>query len=390
MKSQAKTLQRCMSIADLRVLAKRRLPSPIFHFIDGGAEDEVTLRRNVEAFDDYEIESEYAVDVSKIDTATTVLGRNIDWPVMLSPTGLTGAFHPHGELCAARAAGRAGTAYMMSCMSTASIEDVAAAGEGPKILQSYTFRDRSLTREFLQRSQAAGFSALCLTFDVPVLGMRERDHATGMTMPPSLTLSSLMDFAFRPGWAWRYLTGPKIEVANVSHRIAEGSRDITSVFKFVNGQFDPSATWDDAADMIKHWTGPVAIKGVMTVADALRARDAGATAVIVSNHGGRQLDGAPAAIDRLEPIVQAVGDELEVILDGGVRRGSHVVKALALGAKACTVGRPYLYGLGAGGEIGVDRAMSILREQFERSMALSGFTCVEDITRDRLTHRGND
>ena len=387
MEFKAKSLDRCRNIADLRGLAKRRLPAPLFHFIDGGAEDEITLRRNVEVFDDYEIESEYAVDVSHVDTSTTVLGQKIDMPVMLSPTGLTGAFHPHGELCAARAAARAGTTYMMSCMSTATIEEVGAVSDGSKVLQAYTFRDRGLTREFLDRSKAAGFTALCLTYDVPVLGMRERDHATGMTMPPNLTLSSLLDFAFKPGWSLRYLLGPKVQIGNISHRIAEGSRDVSSVFKFVNGQFDPSATWQDAAEMIKHWNGPVAIKGVMTAADAIRARDAGATAVIVSNHGGRQLDGVPAAIDRLGVVVEAVGDELEVILDSGVRRGNHVIKALALGAKACTVGRAYLYGLGAGGEPGVDRALAMLRDEVERAMALSGFQKISDITRDRVSHR---
>jgi len=368
-------------------MAKRRLPAPLFHFIDGGAEDEVTLRRNVEAFDDYEIESEYAVDVSHVDTSTTVLGQKIDMPVMLAPTGLTGAIHPHGELCAARAAARASTTYMMSCMSTATIEEVGAVSDGSKVLQAYTFRDRGLTREFLDRSKAAGFTALCLTYDVPVLGMRERDHATGMTMPPNLTLSSLLEFALKPGWSLRYLLGPKVQIGNISHRIAEGSRDVSSVFKFVNGQFDPSATWQDAAEMIQHWNGPVAIKGVMTAADAIRARDAGATAVIVSNHGGRQLDGAAAAIDRLGVVVEAVGDELEVILDSGVRRGNHVIKALALGAKACTVGRAYLYGLGAGGEPGVDRALAMLRDEVERAMALSGFQKISDITRDRVSHR---
>jgi L-lactate dehydrogenase (cytochrome) len=387
MNFEARNLKRCRNIADLRGLAKRRLPAPIFHFIDGGAEDEVTMRRNVEAFDDYEIEAEYAVDVSHVETKTTVLGQEIDMPVMLSPTGLTGAIHPHGELCVARATARAGTTYMMSCMSTATIEEVGAASGGSKILQAYTFRDRGLTREFIERSKAAGFSALCLTYDVPVLGKRDRDHATGMTLPPSLTLSSLLDFALKPGWSLRYLMGPKVQIGNIAHRINEGSRDVSSVFKFVNGQFDPSATWADAAEMIRHWSGPVAIKGVMTAADAKRARDAGATAVIVSNHGGRQLDGGPAAIDRLAVVVEAVGDELEVILDSGVRRGSHVIKALALGAKACTVGRAYLYGLGAGGEPGVDRALTLLREEIERAMALSGFRQVSEITRDRVTHR---
>lgn len=387
MPKQTRALERCRNIADLRLLAKRRLPAPLFHFVDGGAEDEVTMRRNTEAFDEYELESEYAVDVSNIDASTTVLGQKIEWPVMMSPTGLNGGIYPRGELCAARAAERAGTIYMLSCMANATIEDVGAASNSPSVLQAYTFRDRSLTREFITRAKEAGYAALCLTYDVPVMGMRERDLMTGMTMPMKLTLKSMFEFATSPGWAWRFFTNPRPTAANVVHKISEGSKDLSTVMHFVNSQFDPSATWDDAAEMIELWGGPVAIKGVMTAADARRSIDVGASAIIVSNHGGRQLDGVPGAVDRLSEVVDEVGDEAEVILDGGVRRGGHVVKALAMGAKACTVGRPFIYGLGAGGEAGVDRALAILREQFERSMALSGFQSIADITRDRVRAR---
>ena len=381
-------LERCRNIADLRLLAKRRVPRPIFHFVDGGAEDEVTLRRNTDAFEEFELETEYAVDVSQIDPSTTLMGQKLDWPVILSPAGSTGLLHPQSELCSARAAGRAGTMFMLSCMANNSIEDVGAAGGGPKVLQAYTFRDRSLTREFIARAKASGYTALCLTFDVPVIGMRERDLATGMTIPPKLTLASLFDFALKPAWVARYFASPRLSIANIEHKIDEGSKDISTILKFVNNQFDPSATWADAAEMIAEWDGPAMIKGVMTAADAQRSLDVGATAVMVSNHGGRQLDGAPAAIDRLETVVEAVDGKAEVVLDGGVRRGSHVLKALALGAKACSVGRPYLYGRGAGGEAGVDRALTILREQVERSMALTGFATIADITRDRVSVRG--
>jgi L-lactate dehydrogenase (cytochrome) len=383
----SKALDKCINIEDLRQLAKRKVPAPIFHFVDGGAEEEVTLRRNVSAFDDYEIETEYAVDVSSIDTSTTVLGQKVDWPVMTAPTGTVGLVRSGGELDAVRAVAKSGTIYTQSCMSNVTIEEVAGASNGPKMFQAYTFRDRGITREFLERIKAAGFEALCLTYDVPVIGMRERDQKTGMKMPPQFSLKELFQFAIRPEWVLRYLLGPTFRVGNVDRYVGGDSADVSTVLKFVNSQFDPSATWKDAEALIADWDGPVAIKGIMTAADTQRARDVGATAVIVSNHGGRQLDGAPAAVDRLSTVVEAARGEMEVILDGGIRRGQHVVKALGLGADACMIGRPYLYGMGAGGEAGVTRALDILRQQFERSMALSGFASIPEITRDRVTHR---
>jgi len=382
-----RSLEACRNIADLRALAQRRMPAPIFHFVDGGAEDEVTLRRNTEAFADYELEPEYAVDVSAIDTSTTILGQRLDWPVLAAPTGAIGLVHRDGEIGVASAMARSGSLFSQSCMSNVTIEDVGAATQGPKMLQVYTLRDRELTREFIDRAREAGFAALCLTFDVPVPGMRERDLLYGLSVPPKLSFGSLLDFALHPQWSLRYLSGPPISFANVAHRIAEGTTDFSSIIQFVTNQYDPSATWDDAAEMIARWDGPVAIKGVMTPGDAKRAAAAGATAVIVSNHGGRQLDGAPAAIDRLESVVDAVGSELEVILDGGIRRGSHVIKALALGARACMAGRAFLYGLGAGGEAGVDRACTILQQQIRRSMALCGVVRTADITGKRVSRR---
>jgi len=286
-----------------------------------------------------------------------------------------------------RAVARSGTYYTQSCMSNVTIDEVASASDGPKMFQAYTFRDRGITRDFMARIKDAGFDALCLTYDVPVPGMRERDLIHGLKVPPEFSLTSLLHFAARPGWVLRYLLGPKFRIGNVQPFLREGEADLSTVIKFVANQFDPSATWKDAAELIAEWDGPVAIKGVMTAADTKRARDAGATAVIVSNHGGRQLDGAPAAVDRLETVVEAANGEMEVILDGGIRRGQHVVKALGMGAAACMVGRPYLYGMGAGGEAGVARALTILREQIERSMALGGFASISDITRDRVTRR---
>ncbi|MBT3701019.1 MAG: alpha-hydroxy-acid oxidizing protein [Alphaproteobacteria bacterium] len=383
----SKALEKCVNIEDLRRLAKSKLPAPIFHFVDGGAEEEVTMRRNISAFDDYEIETEYAVDVSSIDTSTTVLGQKIDWPVMTAPTGTVGLVRAGGELDAVRAVAKSGTIYTLSCMANVTLEEAAAASDGPKMFQAYTFRDRGITREFLARMKDAGYEALCLTYDVPVIGMRERDQKTGMKMPPQFSLKELFQFAIRPEWVWRYLTGPKFSIGNVDRYMGGDSSDVSTVMKFVNSQFDPKATWKDAEGLIADWDGPVAIKGIMTAADTDRARDVGATAVIVSNHGGRQLDGAPAAVDRLQTVVEANDGAMEVILDGGIRRGQHVVKALGMGADACMIGRPYLYGMGAGGEAGVSRALTILREQFERSMALSGFVSVSDISRDRVTRR---
>jgi L-lactate dehydrogenase (cytochrome) len=383
----SKALENCVNIEDLRKLAKSKMPAPIFHFVDGGAEDEVTMRRNVTAFDDYEIETEYAVDVGQIDTSTTVLGQKIDWPVMTAPTGTVGLVRAGGELDAVRAVAKSGTIYSQSCVSNVTIEDVAAASDGPKMFQAYTFRDRAITRDFMARIKDAGFEALCLTYDVPVPGMRERDLHYGLKVPPEFSLNALLQFAIRPGWVWRYLMGPKFVMGNIQKHLKESDADLSTIIKFVANQFDPTATWKDAEELIADWDGPVAIKGIMTAADTQRARDVGATAVIVSNHGGRQLDGAPAAVDRLETVVDAAAGEMEVILDGGIRRGQHVVKALALGADACMIGRPYIYGMGAGGEAGVARALTILREQIERSMALSGFASIADITRDRLTHR---
>ncbi len=378
----------CRNIADLRELARRRLPAPIFHYVDGGAEDEVTLRRNTEAFADYDLEPRYAVDVSAIDMSTRVLGQTLAWPVIAAPTGLNGLIHRDGEIGVARAVARSGSLFTQSCMSNVTIEEVGAATRGPKMLQAYTFRDRGLTREFIARSKEAGFSALCLTLDVPVSGMRERDLLHGLTVPPKFTVGSLLEFAVHPRWSIDYLRGPPLRIANVVHRIGEGTRDLSSVIQFVNNQFDPSATWDDAAETIGHWDGPVALKGVLTPSDARQAAAIGASAVIVSNHGGRQLDGAPGALDRLEAVVQALAGDAEVILDGGIRRGSHVIKALALGAGACMAGRALLYGLGAGGEAGVERACTLLQEQIRRSMALTGLVAIGDISRERVSARG--
>lgn len=373
-------LQRCRNIADLRELARSRVPAPMFHYIDGAAGDEWTLRESTAAFDRWMLLPRTLVDVSSIDTSVTVMGQRIALPFFCAPTGMSRLFQHQGELAVARAARAAGTMYSLSTMGSTSIEDVAAASDGPKMYQIYVFKDRELCREFIARCKAANYKALCLTVDVPVPGNRERDLRTGMTIPPSITIRSAFNVARHPRWLWHYLTTPRLQLANVVHRVPQGSRDVSSLAAYIHKQFDRTVTWDDAAWMAREWGGPFMVKGIVTAEDARRAVDAGATAIAVSNHGGRQLDSTPAPVEVLGEIVEAVGHRAEVILDGGVRRGTHILKALALGAKACMIGRAYLYGLGAGGEAGVTRALDVLRTELTRDMALLGVRSVSEIS----------
>ena len=361
----------------------------MFHYIDGGADDEWTLGRNTTAFDAWEFRPRCLVDVAKIDMSTTVFGERIEWPFFCSPTALSRLFHYEGERAVARAAKSSGTLYSLSSFSSMSIEEVAKLSDGPKAFQVYVLKDRGLTREFLQRAREAGFCALQLTVDVAVSGNRERDIVTGMTVPPRLSLMSLIDIAMHPAWVYRHLTSPKIDMANVAHRPPPGSDKLGGIIQYLNNQLDRSVTWDDAEWMIGEWGGPFAIKGVMRAADAKMARKVGATAVMLSNHGGRQLEFSPAPFDVLQEVADEVGGDLEIILDGGIRRGIHILKALALGATVCSAGRPYLYGLGAGGESGATRALEILRTELERDMALLGAPTLADVDRQMLRRVGD-
>ncbi|HBD11567.1 MAG TPA: alpha-hydroxy-acid oxidizing enzyme [Porticoccaceae bacterium] len=368
----ARRINRCFNLEDFRSGAKARLPTPLYHYIEGGADDEITRYHNTAAFNQYALIPRCLEEVTTVDTKTTVLGCEVDWPVILSPTGMTRFFHHEGERAVARAAERFGTLYSLSTLSTTSIEDIAAETSGPKLFQLYVLRDPGINRELIDRCRSSGFNALCLTVDTVVQGNRERDLRTGMTVPPKPTLASLAAFAARPRWVYRYFTTPPLEMANLSRHIAEGSSKVSSLGHYINGQFDRALNWSAAEAIAQHWRGAFAIKGIMSAEDAKRAKSIGATAVIISNHGGRQLDTSPAPIEQVGEIADAVGGEMDIIVDGGVRRGTHVLKALALGATACMIGRPYLYGLAAGGQPGVERVLDLLRSELERDMILSG------------------
>lgn len=376
----------CHNIAELRALASRKLPKPVFHYIDGGADDELTLRRNSAAFDEYELLPSQLSDVSSIDCKSTLFGQAIDWPVMVSPTGGSKLFHRDGEPAVARAARKFGMIYSLSTLATTSIEDAAAATDGPKMFQLYLFKDRGLTEEHIERCREAGYIAICLTADTPVAGNRERDFVHGFSAQPRSRLRQLASFARHPGWLYRALVRKDLEMVNITRARAAQSIE-GSIRDFIDQQMDRSLTWKDVEWLAGRWDGSLVVKGVQTVDDCRKAADAGATAVMLSNHGGRQLESAPAPVDCIAAVADALRDRLEIICDGGVRRGNHVVKALANGANACSIGRGYLFGLAAGGERGVERALEILRSEFERTMALVGCSSVRKLGRSHVRHR---
>jgi len=379
-------LNNCHNIADLRRKAQSRLPAPMFHYIDGGSDDEWTLRRNTLAFDDYQFNPGYLRDVSRIDLGVNVLGCDLALPFFLAPTGMSRLFHHEKEPAACRAAHRFGTLYSLSTLATTSLEDVAACSDGPRMFQIYILKDRELTREFVQRCRAAGYHALCLTVDTPLAGNRERDLYNGMTMPPKITPRNFFSYGTSFHWLFHLLRAPDFRLANVAHRVDALGGGAMGLIDYVNSQFDRSVTWDDAAWLVDQWDGPFVIKGLLSVEDVKRARDIGASGVMVSNHGGRQLEGAPAPVDCIAALRDAVGDDLQLIADGGIRRGTHIIKALALGADACSIGRGYLYGLAAGGQRGVERALHLLRAELERSLALLGCASVRELRADMVRH----
>ncbi len=383
----ARRLSRAASVADLRRIARRQLPRGVFDYVDGAAEDEVTMARNAAAFRNVQFRPRVLRDVSAVDTATTLLGRPLSYPLVLAPTGFTRMVDPQGELAVARAAARAGLPYTLSTMATRSIEEVAAVSTGRKWFQVYVWRDRALVKEMLDRAAAAGYEAIVITVDVPVLGRRERDVRRGFTLPPKIGLDTIIEGALHPGWSWSFLRAEPIAFANVFRRDGVSAADPVSLAEHVNSQFDPRLSWKDIGWFRSNWKEPIVIKGIQTVEDARMAADVGVEAIALSNHGGRQLDGAPPALELVAPVAEAVGDRAEIICDGGVRRGSDIAKAVALGARACMAGRAYLYGLGAGGERGVDFVLALLLEDLRRTMALVGATAIDGLTAELVQWR---
>jgi L-lactate dehydrogenase (cytochrome) len=381
-------LRDCHNVSDFRELARRRLPGPVFHYIDGAADDEVTKARNTAAFDAVDLVPDILVGTGGLDLSVTVLGRRLAMPLFLSPTALQRLFHHQGERAVGAVASEFGTFFGISSLASVSIEDIGRTVSAPKMFQLYVHRDEGLNQSLIARAREAGFDALTLTVDTIVSGNRERCLKSGFTSPPRFTAASVWQYAMKPRWALDYLFRERFSLPNLDGHLAEGSRVSVSVADYFNHMLDQTLDWKRAEAIRAAWGDRAfCLKGVMSVGDARRAVDIGATAIMVSNHGGRQLDGSRAPFDQLAEIVDAVGDRIEVILDGGVRRGSHVLKALSLGAKAVSGGRLYLYALGAAGEPGVRRIVGRLRDEIARDMALMGVSRVDQLSRANLRFR---
>ena len=381
------TLSDCYNTAQFRRLAKARLPGPIFHYIDGAADDEVTYRRNTEAYEACDLVPNVLTGVEHIDLSTSVMGIPMDMPLFLSPTALQRLFHHDGERAVGRAAEAFNTLFGISSLATVGIEEIGKTICTPKIFQLYYHTDKALTWGMIDRCLEAGFDALALTVDTIVGGNRERDLWTGFTSPPRLTPSSLVSFATHPSWTLNYLLRERFELSNLKDHIPEGSNVSISVSDYFSTMLDQTMDWDAAAEVRKRWCRAFCLKGIMSVEDARKAVDIGADAIMVSNHGGRQLDGSRSPFDQLAEIVDAVGDQIDVICDGGIQRGTHVLKALSVGAKACSGGRWYLYALAGAGQAGVQRALTNMQSELVRDMKLMGAKTVGDLSRANLRFR---
>jgi isopentenyl diphosphate isomerase/L-lactate dehydrogenase-like FMN-dependent dehydrogenase len=376
------SLERAYSVAAMRALARRRLPRVVFDFCDGGAEDEITRDRNESAFADLEFLPQPLNGTTARDPSVELFGERLSLPLIIGPTGLSGMLWPRGEVAAARAAAQAGIVYTMSHGSTIAIEALAREVPGPKWFQVFLYRDRGLTRSFAERAQAAGYRALVLTVDNQVLGQRERDLRNGFTIPPRVGWRSGLDMLRATPWLMRMARAPAMTMANY---VTEERKDIVSLAKYLADMLDPALCWRDVAWLREIWTGPLILKGILHPDEARAAIDHGVDGVIVSNHGGRQLDGALPAIRALPGVVEAVEGRIPVLIDGGIRRGSHVVKAVALGATACLIGRPHLWGLAVAGEAGVAAVLEIFRRDVDRVLALGGWDGIARVDRQALT-----
>jgi L-lactate dehydrogenase (cytochrome) len=379
-------LAQCHNFHDFRELARRRLPGPIYNYIDGAADDEATHRRNSASFDGCDLVPNVLRGVGKVDLSTTVMGQKLAVPFYCSPTALQRLFHHRGEHAVAAAAAQMGTMFGVSSLGTVSLEDVRKAHAGPQVYQFYFHRDRGLNRAMMDRAKAAGVNVMMLTVDSITGGNRERDLRTGFSIPFRLTLGGMMQFAIKPAWGINYVTHESFKLPQLdAHIKMEGGA--LSIGRYFTEMLDPSMNWNDVEQMVQQWGGPFCLKGVMSAEDAQRAADIGCAGVILSNHGGRQLDGSRSAFDQLDEVVQAVGDRIDVMMDGGVQRGTHVLKALSLGAKAVGLGRYYLYALAAAGQAGVERALKQLRTEIERDMKLMGCSDISQLNRGNLRWR---
>ena len=380
-------LKDCTNFSDLRDLAKRRLPSPIFNYIDGAADDEVTYRRNSLAFEDCDLVPNVLAGVEEIDMSVEVMGFKLGLPIFCSPTALQRLFHYEGERAVALAAQKYNTLFGVSSLGTVPLREIGELIDSPKMFQFYFHKDRALNDAMIQMATEAKFDVLTLTVDTITGGNRERDLRTGFTTPPKLTLSSLFQFGVKPAWALNFLLRKKFELSQLKDHVEEGSNIAISVGDYFSTMLDQALNWNHAEELKSKWNGKFCLKGIMSPRDARKAVDIGADAIMISNHGGRQLDGSRSPFDQLEEIVQEVGGETDIILDGGIQRGTHILKAMALGATACSGGRMYLFALAAAGRLGVEKALENIRSEVERDMKLMGLRSLKEINRGMLRFR---
>lgn len=381
-------LTQCHNFHDFRILAKKKLPSPIFNYIDGAADDEITYRRNTKSFDECDLVPNVLSGVEDIDMSVTVMGQKLDMPLYCSPTALQRLFHHKGENAVAAAAEKFGTMFGVSSLGTVSLQDIKRKHKNPQVYQFYFHKDRGLNHAMMDSAKKAGIEVMMLTVDSITGGNRERDLRTGFTIPFRLTLAGLSRFAIKPMWGINYLTHEKFSLPQLDPHI-DMSSSAMSIGHYFTEMLDPMMGWSDIEKMVNQWDGHFCLKGIMSVEDARKAAAIGCTGIVVSNHGGRQLDGSRSPFDQLAEIVDAVGDKVDVLMDSGVQRGTHVLKALSLGAKAVGGGRFYLFPLAAAGQAGVERALALMQAEIERAMRLMGCKSISDLSSKNLRFRNS-